>query len=92
MGKYIPKEANAVDAFQWNRMSWSLVGKMITYLSENDIRFELFGVNGTGVSIIVGDEDDNQVRVDHNCWLVVQGGEFKTYDTKTFYDKYRAAD
>lgn len=92
MGRYIPKEAAAVDAFQWNQRSPSLVGKMIAYLRENDTCFELFGMSGTAVSIIVGDDDDNQVRVDHNCWLVVEDGEFKTYDTSTFYEKYRAAD
>lgn len=89
MGKYLPVEARPVTAFQWKSTIPSSVHELINYLVNEGHNFELFPIKNT-VSIIVGYDTEDQVRVDHSEWIVFDGTEISTYDTTSFFAKYQA--
>ena len=91
MGKYIPKESRAVDAFQWKPNSGDLIMELLSYLRREHIGFELFAVRSDMVSILIG-EDEQQVRVDPHEWVVFDGSDeyVVIHNSVQFFDKYRS--
>lgn len=92
MGKYIPRTARPVDAFQWNGRACLGIRRVIEYLNDSHIPFELIGNRDGTVSILVGDVDDDkeQVLVDNNGWLVIENGEYRALQSRAFFDEFQS--
>lgn len=92
MGKFLPIDARPVLAFQWKSNSPQLVYELISHLHQEGRSFELFGVQGSGTSLIIGYDFDDQVRVDEKQWVVFDGEDTEVFDTKDFFAKYQVAE
>lgn len=90
MGKYLPIEAEPVQAFQWKSNSTVLVYELIKFLVDEDHHFELLATS-SGVSIIIGFDMDDQIQVDENQWVIFKGPDILTRSTKDFFENFKAA-
>lgn len=92
MGKYLPKEARAVYAFQWKTNSTTCMWEIINFLHGEDIDFEIHGEDGE-VFLLVGQWDmawdpTKYVKVPDMHWLVIDGDDLCTMPTTSFVEKY----
>lgn len=89
MGKFLPRKARPVMAFQWKSNSTTCVYELISFLHKEGHDFKLITFPGSqGISIIIGFDVDDQVRADEKQWIVFEGEEINIMDTKDFFEAY----
>ena len=92
MGRYLPKEARPIEAFQWKTNSTTCMWEIINFLHREGIDFEIHGEDDE-VFLLVGESDmswdsTKYVKVPDTHWLVVDGDELYTMPTTPFFEKY----